>query len=450
MPTTTATVSIVIPVYNAERSLERCARSVLDQDFRDFQLLLVDDGSTDRSPAICDELAAQDPRVHVIHQANAGVSAARNAALDQARGEFVQFVDADDWLTPDATGKLVAAAREHDADLVIADFYRVVGDLVARKGSIDVDATLTPEQFGDCMLESPADFYYGVLWNKLFRLDVIQAHHLRMDPQISWCEDFVFNLEYVLHAHRIYPLREPVYYYVKTEGSLVAQGVSAAGIVRMKLAMIEYYDAFYRQLYHGDDESYDRRRPQIMRFLVQAAGDGGALPVLDGAQRLGEERGAVTVSQSLASNPLVAVAMAGRLARRHVEAIARLHHLDVRDVTAIALLAWDDGQDAVERLADLLDVAETSARVTLATLAARGYVEKVVDPDHRQAPALRPTDRARPVIDALSRASSQLADELAGVDYLEDEVDHRAVADGERTAIDFSAIDRNARRALGR
>ena len=161
------TVSIIVPVYNAEKTLERCVDSILNQTYQDFELLLVDDGSPDGSGALCDAYARQDSRVRVFHQENAGVSAARNLALDHAAGEYLQFLDSDDWITPDATSSLVRAAREHQCDLVIADFYRVCGDRVSRKGDIDDPVVLTQEEYAAHMMENPADFYYGVLWNKL-------------------------------------------------------------------------------------------------------------------------------------------------------------------------------------------------------------------------------------------------------------------------------------------
>ena len=140
------TVSIIVPVYNAEATLRRCVDSILTQQYTDFELLLVDDGSTDASGVICDEYAAQDARVHAIHQENAGVSTARNRALDQAQGVYLQFLDSDDWITADATRSLVRAAEAHQCDLVIADFYRVVGERLSRKGDIDEDAVLTREE----------------------------------------------------------------------------------------------------------------------------------------------------------------------------------------------------------------------------------------------------------------------------------------------------------------
>ena len=214
------TVSIIVPVYNAAHTIGRCIESILNQQYTDFELFLVDDGSRDGSGIICDAYAKRDSRIRVIHKENSGVSDTRNMALDLAQGTYLQFLDSDDWITPDATSSLVRAAEANRCDLVIADFYRVIGERVSRKGDIEEDSVLTREEFSAHMMENPADFYYGVLWNKLYRRDIVEAHHLRMDPDISWCEDFMFNLEYIRYAERFYALQIPIYYYVKTKGSL--------------------------------------------------------------------------------------------------------------------------------------------------------------------------------------------------------------------------------------
>ncbi|MBQ8851129.1 MAG: glycosyltransferase, partial [Oscillibacter sp.] len=216
-------VSIIVPVYNAEAALRRCIESILHQTCGDFELLLVDDGSTDSSGAICDEYAAQDTRIRVFHKENGGVSAARNLALDNAQGTYLQFLNSDDWVTPDATRLCLRTAREQNADLVISDFYRVVGDRVSVKGDIEETEVLSQSEYAEHMMANPADFYYCVLWNKLYRRDIVEAHHLRMNEEINWCEDFLFNLEYIRCARRCCALNVPLYYYVKTKGSLASQ-----------------------------------------------------------------------------------------------------------------------------------------------------------------------------------------------------------------------------------
>ena len=142
------TVYFVVPCYNEEEVLPETVRQLTEKltsmiaagkADEKSRMLLVDDGSQDSSGAICDAYAAQDARVRVFHQENAGVSAARNLALDHARGTYLQFLDSDDWITADATRALVRAADDHQCDLVIADFYRVVGERLSRKGDIDED-----------------------------------------------------------------------------------------------------------------------------------------------------------------------------------------------------------------------------------------------------------------------------------------------------------------------
>ena len=277
------TVSIIVPVYNAEATISRCIESIITQEYTDFELLLVDDGSRDASGSVCDQYADKDSRIRVIHKENTGVSDSRNQALDQARGTFIQFLDSDDWITPNATRLFVDTATHYHCDLVIADFYRVVGERVSVKGDIEDDCVMTQEEFASHMVENPADFYYGVLWNKLFRRDIIEKYHLRMDTNISWCEDFMFNLEYIRHAEIFYALQIPIYYYVKTKGSLASQGMNISKTIRMKLMVFEYYNNFYKHVL--DEEDYEKNRLQIYRFLIDAAGDGTVPPsILPGSK----------------------------------------------------------------------------------------------------------------------------------------------------------------------
>lgn len=265
-------ISIIVPVYNAEKYLERCISSILAQEYTHFELLLMDDGSTDRSSEICDYFAAQDSRIKVIHKENSGVSSTRNQALDLAQGDYIQFLDSDDWITPQATKLFVQNAVSSGCDMVISAFYRVVGDAFSPKCAIENEGILTRDEFADEMMENPADFYYGVLWNKLFKRSIIEKYHIRMDESISWCEDFIFNLEYLRHCRVVYALKTPTYYYVKVKTSLVnTQSIHISRIIRMKLTVFEYYQQFFKSVY--DEESYDNIRFQIYRFFVAAAKD---------------------------------------------------------------------------------------------------------------------------------------------------------------------------------
>lgn len=329
-------VTIIIPIYNAERFIERCVNSCLEQEYTHIEILLMDDGSKDNSGAICDEFARSDPRVRVIHKENSGVSDTRNLGIMEARGEYIQFMDSDDWITRDATKLLVTNAIQHECDMVIADFYRVVGEKKSAKGAIDDEGKITRNEFAELMMENPADFYYGVLWNKLYKTKIIRDHQLRMDPNIHWCEDFLFNMEYLQYVENIYVLQSPIYYYVKTEGSLVSQGASIKGTVKMKLMVFEYYQQFYKNVF--TKEEYDQRKFSLYRFLIDSASDG-----------------VVVVNQSITKSNADYIRGKGFLAekcretlkiRRDFEVIALKYNLSVTAVKILCYLA-DNTMEAI-------------------------------------------------------------------------------------------------------
>lgn len=141
-------VSIIIPVYNTGGFLHRCVDSILSQTFQDFELFLVDDGSTDNSPGICDDYASGDPRIRVIHQVNQGQSVARNNAIDQMSGEWVMFCDSDDWIHPESLERLYHAAMEYGTKICIGGYRETTGE----------EPEILPEQL-QAELWTPKDFY---------------------------------------------------------------------------------------------------------------------------------------------------------------------------------------------------------------------------------------------------------------------------------------------------
>ena len=141
-------VSIIVPVYNSEKYLRKCVDSILAQTFTDFELFLVNDGSTDDSPGICDDYASRDPRIRVIHQVNQGQSVARNNAIGRMSGEWVLFCDSDDWIHPESLERLYNAAVENDTKISIAGYQETAGE----------DPEILPEQL-KVELWNPKDFY---------------------------------------------------------------------------------------------------------------------------------------------------------------------------------------------------------------------------------------------------------------------------------------------------
>ena len=194
-------VSIIVPVYNAEGFISRGIDSILAQSFKDFELILVDDGSKDGSGAICDEYAARDNRVRVIHQQNAGVSAARNAGLMTAQGEWVTFVDSDDLVTDCFLESLVnAVSLDDQIDLAYCG-YGIVESAISLK--IYKSATYIGDNQIHDVLSQTNLLYRCSPWAKLFRRSIIVDHSLCFDTNLSISEDRLFMYHYLVHVRGI-------------------------------------------------------------------------------------------------------------------------------------------------------------------------------------------------------------------------------------------------------
>ena len=211
--TSTPVVSIIVPVYNAEKFLHRCIDSILAQTYQDFELLLIDDGSKDSSGAICDEYAAQDARVRVFHKENGGVSSARNVGLDNARGEWITFVDSDDYTYPcwlenydiehNAEFDLICQGFETDRDFT--DYYGVDNNTrhgFYFKGDIKEGLELL---FDNNILGYP--------WCKAFKREIIKNNNLKFDISIKFKEDELFLFQYSVFANNIICTKKVGYFY---------------------------------------------------------------------------------------------------------------------------------------------------------------------------------------------------------------------------------------------
>ncbi len=261
-------VSIIIPVYNRESTIERCLDSILTQTYKNLEVIIINDGSTDRSGEIINAYALKDSRILAITKENSGVSDSRNFGLKAAHGDYIQFADSDDWLPERATELLVEALEKNRSDMVIADYCRVRGRQLYQSGAIENAGTLTRAEFAQVMMEKASDFYYGVVWNKLYRRKIIKKYKLQFSEELQWCEDFLFNLEYLKYTAKVEVIKEPVYYYVKTKGSLVSTQTTPGNIIRTKLMLYDYYKKLYESL-----DLYEDNKLRIQMFLIQSARD---------------------------------------------------------------------------------------------------------------------------------------------------------------------------------
>lgn len=204
-------VSCIVPVYDVKEYLEECVASVRAQTVSNWELILVDDGSTDGSAALCDRFAVESANVRVIHQTNAGPSAARNAALDVCRGEWVLFVDADDTLAPDALAVMLRAGEEKQADMVCCEFTEIDAETgaVLHQSTSDAPETFTGREALHRMLDSSR--VYVFLCNKLYRRSLIGED--RLPEELRTGEDMLFLTRLLYRAGTVATVPKALYRY---------------------------------------------------------------------------------------------------------------------------------------------------------------------------------------------------------------------------------------------
>ena len=239
-------VSVVIPAYNAEKTLKRLLESLSAQQYANLQILLADDGSTDGTLRAAREYAAREPRLTVIAEGNRGVGAARNRCLEQCRGKYIRFADADDTVPADSILRMVRRAERDGADLVIGGFTECVGELRRKKNLMNRGDTVPAAEMLRSYCWHSNSFFYGVLWNKLFRRDRIEAERIRFDEQLTWGEDFCFTADYIGGTETVAYMTGEGYDYRRSPGSASVRQV--LDCVRHPLDNMHTKAVMYRHL----------------------------------------------------------------------------------------------------------------------------------------------------------------------------------------------------------
>jgi glycosyltransferase involved in cell wall biosynthesis len=226
-------LSVISPVYNVERYISDYLHSILNQTYRNLEIICVDDGSPDMCGKILDEYAAKDARLHVLHQGNAGYTNATNLCLDNATGDYISFIDPDDWVELDYIQRMVGLAEETEADIVVSNFWREYDDRSERMRNAAAIPTIIADKNSAFRYGFEADVYSGFkmfVWNKLFRSKFFASREtsglgFRMDPMLSTGADVLLSAMCILNADRIAYTQDALYHYRIREESLMRSTV---------------------------------------------------------------------------------------------------------------------------------------------------------------------------------------------------------------------------------
>lgn len=212
-------LSIIVPVYKTELFLRMCLDSILGQTFENFELILIEDGSPDKSAQICDEYACKDARIKVVHQKNAGLAYVRKVGIDLARGKYIGFVDSDDYIHPEMFLRMVKSAEQYNADTIICDWFicDVATGGESRGTQMDVLSSgylYSKNEMNTLILPRLLlETLHGYSWNKLYKASILKRVDLARTIGLSNNQDWVLNCEYFKESGSLFYLNEPLYYY---------------------------------------------------------------------------------------------------------------------------------------------------------------------------------------------------------------------------------------------
>ncbi len=232
-------VSVIIPCYSVEKYLDRCLNSVINQTYQYIEIILVDDGSTDSTPTLCDEWATKDSRIRVIHKANDGLANARNTGIEICTGDYVMFVDSDDYIEPDMVEFLLNLAVQYNADVSRCGYYYDYdnGEIMSF-GDDAVKMFNDTDRMIDLISQGNIS---GVAWNKLYRRDVILSHPY--DKADGCSEDIMHNFRVYQDVKTTVFCDIPKYHYVENGASITHSkfGYGAFDIIRARNIMLDYF-----------------------------------------------------------------------------------------------------------------------------------------------------------------------------------------------------------------
>lgn len=254
-------LSIIVPIYKIEKFLSQCIDSILAQTYIDFELILVDDGSPDNCPRICDEYEKKDKRIKVVHKENGGLVSARKAGLQVAKGDYIGYVDGDDWIEPDFYKHLIDVAVENDADMVASGFIKDIGDNCSLKNNTlscgcyskeEIATVILPKMMFDDDSFEPGLFTY--VWNKIFKKSLLYPAQMNVPDSVSLGEDAACVYPAVLNAECLCITNDCLYHYRQRADSMLKNSESYSEDYCGYRQLYSYLRKYFINYYYLHDE----------------------------------------------------------------------------------------------------------------------------------------------------------------------------------------------------
>lgn len=261
-------VSIIVPIYNSEKFLFECVQSVERQSYQNIEIILVDDGSIDKSGIICDKLAEQDCRIRVVHQKNSGAGAARNTGIKQAKGKYIQFIDSDDIISPKTTELLVKGIQQIKNGMSVCSIDMQTAyqkEEWKKVQPYQADGPIRIKDYLYQLSKYKSGVFFGSPDNKLYITEILRTNNIYFEEKEKIGEDFIFNMKYLMYIEEIYIFSNCLYHYRYNSFSLSNQNYNTKKVwERQKLMYKSFLDVMVKK------GSYQREQKEVTGFLMSA------------------------------------------------------------------------------------------------------------------------------------------------------------------------------------
>lgn len=258
-------ITIIIPIYNAEKSIEKCVNSIIKQKYRNIEILLINDGSKDKSLDICKILKSRDNRIILIDKENEKVSKTRNRGIQEAKGKYIMFVDSDDYINEDMVKEMAKGIEEFD--ICTCNYNYVDNNKEIVRSKLSSFSTDENNRYIEILQR---DLLFNPLWNKIYKTKIIKENNIKFEPNIQVGEDYLFNIDYMKHIQNANYISDPMYNYVIQYNSLSKRFVERSIKEEMKIPrnLKKYYEEQKYNMQYVYNQYIEILKSNILNLMV--------------------------------------------------------------------------------------------------------------------------------------------------------------------------------------